>query len=283
MNVSGVVTEASQSCLATSVSFSYVNAGGVPVEALEPLVRKPSAAGIFMDFDGTLSEIVAEPSEAVPVEGAVEVLTDLAERYGRVGILSGRPVAFLEQFFPGSVLLAGLYGLETAYRGERNDHPLGGAWREVVDDVAAIARARGPAGMKVESKGLSLTLHYRTRPRLEPKVRAFAEQQALRSGLECRPARMSYELHPPIPADKGTALLELADDLEAVCFIGDDRGDLLAFDALDTLAEQGRYTLRVAVHSDEEDAELIERADAVVDSPKGVLELATYLRDSARS
>lgn len=268
--------------LSVSVSFTRVSAGGVPIEALEPLVSKPSAAGIFMDFDGTLSEIVAEPSEAVPVEGAVEVLDDLARVYGRVGILSGRPVSFLEQFFPSSVLLAGLYGLETVYGGERNDHPLGGAWREVIDDVAAIARARGPAGMKVEPKGLSLTLHYRTRPRLEPKVRAFAEQQALRSGLECRPARMSYELHPPIPADKGTALLELAEGLQAVCFVGDDLGDLHAFDALDTLAKEGQYTLRVAVHSDEEAGALLDRADAVVDSPKAVLDLVKYLRDSAR-
>ncbi|WP_334144080.1 trehalose-phosphatase [Rhabdothermincola sp.] len=259
-----------------------MSAGGVPIEALEPLVRNPAAAGIFMDFDGTLSEIVSDPDEAIPLDGAVEVLDELASIYGRVGILSGRPVSFLEQFFPHSVLLAGIYGLETLYGGERRDHPLGGAWREVIDDVAAIARARGPAGMKVESKGLSLTLHYRTRPRLAPKVRAFAEQQALRSGLECRPARMSYELHPPIPADKGTALLELAEGLEAVCFIGDDLGDLHAFDALDTLAEEGQYTLRIAVHSNEEATELIDRADAVVDSPKAVLELAEYLRDSAR-
>ena len=83
-----------------------------------------------------------------------------------------------------------------------------------------------PAGMHVESKGLSITLHYRGRPRLEPRVRAFAEAQAARSGLECRPARMSYELHPPIPADKGSALAELSEGLAAVAFIGDDVGDL---------------------------------------------------------
>lgn len=245
----------------------------IPVEVLEPIVRDRRAAGVFADFDGTLSEIVNEPGEARPVEGMVEALEALAASYGRVGVLSGRPVEFLEQWFGPTILLAGLYGLQTKQGDVRVDHPLGGSWREVIDDVAAVAKARGPAGMKVEPKGLSLTLHYRGRPRLEPQVRGFAEQQALRSGLVCRPARMSYELHPPIPADKGTALLDLADDLAAVCFIGDDVGDLRAFDALDKLSGNGVRTLRVAVQSPEVDRQLIDRADLTVDGPAGVLDL----------
>ena len=79
--------------------------------------------------------------------------------------------------------------------------------------MATQSRARGPEGMRVEAKGLSLTLHYRGRPEREADVRRWAEQQAARSGLELRPARLSYELHPPIDVDKGTSLLELADDL----------------------------------------------------------------------
>lgn len=254
----------------------------VPLEVIEPLVGEPGSTGVFLDFDGTLSEIVNEPGDARPIDGAVEALNDLAGVVARVGVLSGRPVAFLEQFFPPTLVLAGLYGLETKQGDERVDHPLGGAWREVVDDVAAVARARGPAGMKVEPKGLSLTLHYRGRPRLEPKVRGFAEQQALRSGLICRPARMSYELHPPIEADKGTALLDLAEDLKAVCFFGDDVGDLLAFDGLDKLAADGVDTLRVAVRSSEVSPTLLERADVIVEGPSGVLEMVKLIEQHAR-
>ena len=50
---------------------------------------------------------------------------------------------------------------------------------------------------------------------------------------------MSVELHPPVAVDKGTVLAELASGLAAACFIGDDAGDLPAFDALDELAEAG--------------------------------------------
>jgi trehalose 6-phosphate phosphatase len=264
-----------------SVLFDLVSTNGLPVELLEPFLRRPKATGVFVDFDGTLSEIVSEPSDARPIEGAVDALRELAGSFGSVGVLSGRPLAFLEDLLPSEVQIAGLYGLETRDGDTRRDHPQGGAWREVIDDVAALAHARGPAGMRVEPKGLSLTLHYRGRPRLEPKVRAFAEQQAQRSGLECRPARMSYELHPPIAADKGTALRDLADDLEAICFVGDDVGDLKAFDALDELAAGGLTTLRVAVRSPEVDQRLIERADLVVDGPEGALQLVRYLAEHA--
>ncbi len=249
------------------------------VEADIELFRKDAGvAGIFVDFDGTLSEIVKDPSEAMPRAGAAELLDELATAYKKVAVLSGRPVDFLVPFFSELVELSGIYGLEVVEHGNRVDHPMGGAWREVIDDVAAVSRARGPAGMRVESKGLSITLHYRGRPRLEPKVRAWAEQWATRSGLLCRPARMSFELHPPIPADKGTALLDLADALEAVCYVGDDVGDLPAFDALDKLAADGVRTLKVAVHSDEESPEILQRADATVNGPAGVVKLLESLR-----
>jgi trehalose 6-phosphate phosphatase len=98
--------------------------------------------------------------------------------------------------------------------------------------------------------------------------------QAGRSGLVVRPAKMSYELHPPIAADKGTALLDVVDDLKAVCFIGDDVGDEKAFDALDRLAERGGVAVvRVTVAGPETPEELVQRADLVVDGPEGALDL----------
>ncbi len=248
-----------------------------PTEALDALARDPAVSGLFADFDGTLSEIVDDPDAACPVAGAVEALEMLSERLARVGVVSGRPVGFLERFFDAGLLLTGLYGLEQSYRGERVDHPQGGSWREVVEDVASMSRARGPEGMRVESKGLSLTLHFRGRPDIEHDVQTFAEAVAVRSGLECRPAKMSYELHPPIPLDKGTAILDLSEGLEAVAFLGDDVGDIKAFDALDVLAARGVSVLRVAVRSPEAVPELIGRADVVVDGPPGALGLVKAL------
>jgi trehalose 6-phosphate phosphatase len=238
---------------------------------VEPLVGRARDAGVLLDFDGTLSPIVDDPASARPLPGINEVLVDLADCYRLVAVLSGRPVSFLEALLPSEVTLAGLYGLEVSHQGERLDHPYAGAWREVIEDVARTSVSLGPQGMQVEPKGLSLTLHYRAHPELADAVHDWAASQAWRSGLVARSARMSVELHPPIPTDKGTALETLAEGLTAVCYVGDDEGDLPAFDALDRLAERRAHTLRVAVASDEAPTQLLARADMVVDGPQAVL------------
>ena len=149
--------------------------------------------------------------------------------------------------------------------------------RVAFDDVASLGEVRGPAGMLVERKGLSLTLHYRTHPEIEAEVHDWATTQATRSGLRCRPARMSYELHPPIDVDKGTAVRNIANGVHTLMYVGDDVGDLSAFAELDRLAEEGRETLRVAVRSDESARELLDQADLVVDGPAGVRDLLRAL------
>lgn len=246
-------------------------------ELWDPFTGSPRRAGIFADFDGTLAPIVDDPDVARPLPGAVELLDRLARSYASVGVLTGRPVDFLDDLLPERLVLVGLYGLEVVDRGTRCDHPNGGVWREVVQDVATLAADRAPSGMRVEPKGLSVTLHYRQAPAIGDQVRALAEQLAARSGLVLRPAKMSYELHPPISADKGTALLDVAQDLDAVCFVGDDVGDLPAFDALDKLAGDGVHTVRVAVSGPEAPPELCDRADVCVDGPGAVADLLAAL------
>lgn len=252
---------------------------GALVRLLEPLRSRPEHAGVLTDFDGTLAPIVDDPALAAAIDGVADALGTLAARYRVVAVLSGRPMSFLQPRLPASLLVCGLYGLELADHGERREHPSARGWSRVVDDVVAVSRAQGPAGMAVEAKGLSLTLHYRTRPEIEPAVREWAQCQSARSGLVARAARMSVELHPPLAVDKGTTVLDIAAGagLGAVCFLGDDVGDLAAFDALDELAAGGTCAVRVAVRSEEAPPSLLERADAVVDGPPAALEVLRHL------
>jgi trehalose 6-phosphate phosphatase len=245
--------------------------------ALGPFLDRPESSVILFDFDGTLAPIVDDPLDARPVDGSVELLEALARKYMVVGAVSGRPVSFLQPLLPAGLLLSGLYGLEGVRDGVRSDHPNSGVWREVIADVAGCSADRGPEGMVVETKGLSLTLHYRTRPELAGPVQQWASQQAVRSGLVHRPARMSVELHPPIKSDKGTAVEAISEGASAVCFLGDDVGDLPAYDALDRLAARGVHTLRVAVVSDEGPDDLARRADIVLDGPLATVGLLRRL------
>jgi trehalose 6-phosphate phosphatase len=86
-----------------------------------------------------------------------------------------------------------------------------------------------------------------------------------------RSAKASVELHPPVPTDKGTVVEAAAGRFAAAAFFGDDIGDLPAFDGLDRLASAGLATVRVAVRTEEAPAELLRRADLVVDGPEGAL------------
>jgi trehalose 6-phosphate phosphatase len=228
---------------------------------------------VLTDFDGTLAPIVADPDQAVPLAGAVDVLARLATKYAVVAVISGRPVSYLQSRIGpvAGLLLAGLYGLERVRDGNVEVLEEAARWRQTVAEVARSADAAVPPGVGVERKGLALSLHYRRAPQHHAWVEEFTAAQAASTGLIAHPGRQLVELLPPVNADKGTVVGELAAGRAAACYLGDDTGDLSAFAALARLRRQGARTLAVAVASDEAPPALIDAADAVVDGPSGAL------------
>lgn len=238
--------------------------------------------GVFLDFDGTLSPIVDDPAAAEPAPGVTGSLNDLAERVGRLAVVSGRPVAYLNARLAGvhpEIELLGLYGLERKRRGSQQvlTHPDGERWRLVVERVARDAPAEMPPGTLVEPKGLTVTLHYRHAPSSGPAVEELARRLADKHGLVAHGGKMSVELRPPLDVDKGTVVRDRAAGFAAVLFAGDDRGDVPAFDVLAEMRRSGVTTLAVASGGDETPAALVGKADHVVDGPVGVVRLLRRL------
>jgi trehalose 6-phosphate phosphatase len=206
----------------------------------------------------------------------------LAERYGKVAVISGRPVTFLLEHLGavvGATELVGLYGLERTASPRQSVviDPAAARWKATVAAVAAAAEAAAPPGLRVERKGLSVTLHFRQAPNLASWAADFAAQEQDRTGLIAHPGKQSWELRPPVATDKGTVVVELAAGLTAVCFAGDDTGDLPAFASLASLRAQGVETLGVVVGGPETPSEVVQAADVVVDGPGGVLDLLLAL------
>jgi trehalose 6-phosphate phosphatase len=254
------------------------------VPRLGPWLASPLTSGIFLDFDGTLAPIVAVPDQARPLPGVASTLDRLALRYCRVAVISGRPLAYLAEHLgegSGAVELVGLYGLQR--QGGTGGPVVAGSearrWQAAVDAVAAAAEAAAPAGLRVERKGLAVTLHFRQAPELAGWTASFAARQEDASGLIAHPGKQSWELRPPGPTDKGTVVKELARGLRAVCFVGDDMGDLPAFAALTDLRVTGIDTLSVAVGGAETPAEVLAAGDVAVAGPAGVLDLLEALAD----
>jgi trehalose 6-phosphate phosphatase len=247
------------------------------VDPVEGWLAGEGPCGILSDFDGTLAPIVEDPAAAVPVPGALGALGALAERAALVAVVSGRPVAFLaERLAPlaDRLVLAGLYGLQRLERGQLRVEPAVAAWEPVVADVAVAARSEAPAGVGVEDKGLTVTLHVRRRPELLGWVEDWSARASQRSGLQAEAGKLSVELRPPVAIDKGTVVDELSEPLAAVCYLGDDRGDLAAFAALARQRRAGRpRRLAVAVGGTETPPEVLAAADLDVDGPVGAVRL----------
>lgn len=249
---------------------------------LAPLLRDPGSTGIFSDFDGTLSPIVDDPAAAEPLPGAAGALADLARRFGRVGVISGRPAEFLlRRLGDAGVSIWGLHGLETVEDGRVVPVPEAAPWLEVVEEAAERAVDELGPDVDVERKGLSLTVHFRRVREQGPAAHAWARRTVEATGLLLHDARMSYELRPPVAHGKGLVLERAAEGLTAACFFGDDLSDAEAFDALDRLAEDGITTVRVGVRSEEAPPQLLDRADLVLDGPEAVLEALRTLADGA--
>lgn len=252
-----------------------------PETLLDRIVAAPASTALLVDFDGVLAPIVRDPSAARALPGAGPALEELSARLHTVAAVSGRPLSFLETHLPPGLDLVGLYGLERRIAGHRSDHVNAGSWREVIADVAASA-AHGPERMVTESKGLSLTVHYRGAPEIGPEVEAWAAAQAARSGLRARAAKMSVELHPPIDVDKGSVVDELGAEASLVLYAGDDLGDLAAFDGLDRHEARGAATVRIAVGGAELPAELAARAQLHFDGPEAFTSMLATLAERLR-
>jgi trehalose-phosphatase len=199
---------------------------------------------LFLDYDGTLTPIVARPELAVPPPGTVEVLERLARRCV-VGIISGRDLADLRSMIePAGVWLAGSHGFDVAGPdGSRHEVEAGRALLPVLAEAAAeLADAVEPIpGAWVERKRYAIATHFRqVADRDVPAVEAAVDRVLARhEGLRKTGGKRIFELRPDVAWDKGRALWFLFDRTGArrgettPVYLGDDVTDEDAFAALE--------------------------------------------------
>jgi trehalose 6-phosphate phosphatase len=241
-------------------------------EQLTAFKRAEGRRGILVDFDGTLSPIVARPELAQIREGAPAALADLAQNYAAVVVISGRTRGELQELVdvPG-VRLAGLYGLDAP-----------SALSQEVLDAVRSAAAEVP-GARVEPKGGTVAVHYRGShhpDEAEVRLGELLAPIARDADMDVIGGKRVLELVPagrPLK-DGAVARLVEREKLDAVLYAGDDFADILAFEALDRLAERdGVTTVKVAVRGPEAPAALIAGADVVVNGPAELVQLLRRL------
>ncbi len=202
--------------------------------------RHPS---VFLDYDGTLTPIVARPDLAVLGEAMRSTLRDLAARC-TVAIVSGRDLADVRKLVGLDILVyAGSHGFDIAGPGGlRIQHEESAAFTAAVERATERLKPAlvGIEGALVEPKRFAVAVHYRQVA--DDKVRDVeaAVDRVLKTVPELRKSggKKVFELRPRFDWDKGKAVLWMLDALGQTgadvlpFYIGDDLTDEDAFRAL---------------------------------------------------
>ena len=200
-------------------------------------------AALFLDFDGTLTEL-AETPDAIRVEPHLgPLLGRLRDRLdGRIAIVSGRSLQDLERHVPVSgIAFSGSHGLELRLaNGTSLPLQVPPEIHEVRDRVRRFAADRH--GLLVEEKPAGVALHYRQAPDEGRRVSDFMEMLARQKSLIVQRGNMVVELRPH-GADKGDAVRIFMSEPEFAgarpVFIGDDLTDEHAFSAVASMGGSG--------------------------------------------
>jgi len=209
----------------------------------EILTARVRPIAVFLDYDGTLTPIVARPEEAV-LQGQMRNNLHRLARACPVAIVSGRDLPDVRaRVGLEEVIYAGSHGFDIAGPGGlRHENPAAQSCLPLLDQAEPELRAKCAAipGAQIERKKYSIAIHYRNVPENRvPEIEVLVNEVAgQHPNLRRRSGKKVFELQPDIDWHKGRAVLWLLevmklDDPDVLpLYIGDDQTDEDAFEAL---------------------------------------------------
>jgi trehalose-phosphatase len=224
-------------------------------ELIEPRIASASHIALFLDFDGTISNIVPIPQDAHLARGIRNTLESLAGRDDfTITIISGRALADIrDRIELNNVIYAGNHGLEIESEEIRFREPVAEALRRELRCLALQLKLAlsDTDGLEIEDKGLTLSVHFRrVTEHLQDWIRnvTFSTVGRYRS-FSCREGKMVLEVSPRVDWHKGRAVKWIARQIlppsSLAIYIGDDVTDEDAFEVI----SEG-ITIRVGGFSD---------------------------------
>jgi trehalose 6-phosphate phosphatase len=218
----------------------------------------PGELVLVTDFDGTLADIVPDPSKAVALPQALTALRRLDEMLADVIVLSARTNTQLEQLVPiPGVRLVGDSGRALPRR----------AQQEALDvfNSSVVALLDWIPGAWLEVKPASSAIHYRNTTLSGDQMHARIKPLLDETHLGSTRGRKVIEVHAR-RAGKGSALGALlpADDPGGVVCFGDDENDRSMFEYVSSLDVPN---LCVGVSSPEAPADLFSRCELILNGP----------------
>ncbi len=239
-----------------------------------PTARVPPGELILVtDFDGTLADVVPDPSAARARPEALEALQELVGLLADVIVLSSRPLSQLESLMPISgVRLIGDSGLALPRH----------AQKEALDSFNAEAARllQGIPGAWLEPKPASTAIHFRNTDKDGEQMLALLRPLLDGARLAAALGRKVVEVHTP-KAGKGSAMAALLphEDPGGVVAFGDDENDRSLFEYISAI-DIPHFS--VGVWSPEAPHDLFDRCDIVVPGPAGAARVQWEIVEWAR-
>ena len=234
---------------------------------LESIRGRPDLQ-LFLDYDGTLSEIVPDPSRAFLSPEMRAILGKVAS-ICPVAIVTGRKEATIRDFLAPldeRVILATSHGLEIFFPGE-SDFRVGQEFLAPLQAVKSRVQSALPdlpQGVRVEDNALSVSVHYRQVEGGEGGVEVGVIEQFVDNlssefpTLRKTIGKCVFEFRPRLDWDKGKAVQYILDrkfiEKKFPIYLGDDVTDEDAFLVVNQL---GGISVQIGNHKPHTHAKVV--------------------------
>ncbi|MES2415221.1 MAG: trehalose-phosphatase [Pseudomonadota bacterium] len=224
-------------------SFSGFPQPSSQPEASGALPRITADTALFLDFDGTLVDIAAQPDLVQVPDSLPALLLDLKNALGgALAIVTGRKLTDIDAFLAPLVLPAAAeHGAQLRLEGGKPSS----ISTPNLSEVSRVAQAlvAQHAGLKVEIKMAAVAVHYRQAPELATLcLEAMAEAVKRSPGLELLQGKCVIDIK-AAGSSKGSAIISLMGKQPFVgrvpLFVGDDTTDEAGFAAVQDIGGEG--------------------------------------------
>ena len=245
--------------------------------------------GLFLDLDGTLSELVSRPEDAQVAPEVARAMEAVRPRFALVAILTGRRAGQAREMLGRDDLVyVGNHGLERLEGGAtmiaEEARPHVPYLRSLLSDLEVLP---WDEGVELEDKGASFAVHFRMArdpERAQERILATLRREA-GGRIRLLAGKSVINALPPVEVTKGTALIALCEEyaLLGAIVVGDDVTDLDAFRAARRIAASRPFSaMLVAVLGEGTPPELVQEADYTLDGVPDVARLLHWLGGSSR-
>lgn len=207
--------------------------------------RQPAFAtgwALFLDVDGTLLELAANPDAVSVSPEILKLLIDIrAALGGALALVTGRSLTAIDTLFTPEILpVAGQHGAERREAGGQLHTPPGGqqTLRKAATQLRRLTQTEGD--LLIEDKGASVAVHFRQAPELAGAAYNAASTvvRGLGTGYELQAGKMVFEIK-PAHHNKGTAIASFMREApfhgRIPVFVGDDLTDEYGFEQINRL------------------------------------------------